>query len=98
MPGSRTSSSVVFHYVYILENDKDKLYIGYSSDLRERLKEHNLGLNFSTKYSNTWHIIYSEACLTKSDAIRRERYLKTNQGARLLKRRLKDYFYSKRNS
>ncbi len=37
-------------YVYILQSNKNKeLYIGYTSDLRKRIKEHNQGLNFSTK-------------------------------------------------
>jgi hypothetical protein len=38
-------------------------------------------------------VIYYEAYLNKEDAKRRERYSKTAQGQRLLKRRLKDYFY-----
>jgi hypothetical protein len=33
--------------------------------------------------------------LNKDDAERRERYLKTNQGARVVKRMLKEYFYKK---
>lgn len=37
-------------YTYILQSKKNnKLYIGYTSDLKKRLLEHNQGLNFSTK-------------------------------------------------
>ncbi len=94
MPGSETSSSIMFHYIYVLESEKNgSIYIGYTNNLGKRLKEHNRGLNFSTKPYIPWHMIYCEACLTESDARRREKYLKTNQGSRLLKRRLKDYFY-----
>ena len=75
-------------YVYVLKNENDKLYIGYTSDLKKRLIEHNQGLNFSTKHSLPWKIIYYEACLNQTDAKRREQYLKTTQGGRLLKRRL----------
>ena len=40
----------MFYYVYILESLKDKeLYVGYTTDLIKRFKEHNRGLNFSTK-------------------------------------------------
>lgn len=84
-------------YVYTIESLKSgNLYIGYTHDLAKRIKEHNQGLNFSTKSYRPWRCIYYEACLDEKDARRRERYLKTTQGNRLLKRRLKEYFYSKR--
>lgn len=73
------------------------MYIGYTSDLKRRVKEHNQGLNFSTKRYIPWEIIYYEACIEQSDAIRRERYLKTTQGNRLIKRRMRDYLYNKKN-
>ncbi|MDP2820707.1 MAG: GIY-YIG nuclease family protein [bacterium] len=85
-------------YVYVLESIKNNnLYIGYTTDLVSRIKEHNQGLNFSTKPEKPWKCIYYEACFNKNDAKRREKYLKTTQGQRLLKRRLKEYFYSKKN-
>lgn len=40
--------------------------------------------------------MYYEACTDKDDAVRREQYLKTTQGGRLIKRRLKEYFYKSR--
>ncbi len=83
-------------YNYVLRNDKNKeIYIGFTSDLRNRLKEHNQGLNLSTKRYRPWEIIYYEACLDEKDAKRREYYLKTTQGGRLLKRRLKEFLYKK---
>ena len=85
-------------YTYILQSNKNKeLYIGYSSDLKKRLLEHNQGLNFSTKRYIPWSIIYYEACKEKSDAKRREQYLKTTQGGRLIKRRIKDYLFKSKN-
>lgn len=85
-------------YVYVLESvGSGDLYIGSTNDLKSRLIEHNRGLNFSTKRYIPWDLIYYEACLSESDARRRERYFKTTQGRRLLKRRLKDYFFSKKN-
>ena len=81
-------------YNYVLHNDKyNQIYIGFTSDLKKRIVEHNQGLNLSTKRYRPWKIIYYEACHNKSDAVRRERYLKTTQGGRLLKRRLKNFFY-----
>lgn len=81
-------------YNYVLESKKNKnLYVGYTNNLRKRLKEHNQGLVFSTKPHRPWKLIYYEACSNKKDAERRENYLKTSQGQRLLKRRIKEYFY-----
>ena len=81
-------------YIYLLESINGKrLYVGYTSDLKKRLKEHNRGLNFSTKLYKPWKLIYYEACLNQDDAKRRERYLKKSQGSRMLKLRLKEYFY-----
>lgn len=83
-------------YTYVVESLKSEdLYIGYTSDLKKRVQEHNRGLSSYTKYKRPWKLIYYEACLNKNDAKRREKYFKTSQGRRLLKRRLKDYFYSR---
>ena len=87
----------MFYYVYALESIKfGNFYIGQTTDLRKCLAEHNRGLNFSTKPYLPWRLIYYEACLDKDDAERREKYLKNNQGSRLLKRRLKEYLYKNR--
>lgn len=86
----------MFYYTYILESIQyGNLYIGFTTDLTERIKKHSQGLNVSTKPYKPWRLIYYEAFLNKGEAQRREKYLKTNQGARMLKRKLKDYFYEK---
>jgi len=87
----------MFHFVYLLQSNTDgELYVGYTKDIKKRLKEHNQGLNFSTKSKKPWNLIFFEAYLNEKDAKRREKYLKTNQGARLLKRMLKEYFFAKK--
>lgn len=92
MPSRRISK---WHYVYILYSEKDKeLYIGYTQDLRQRIQQHNAKKNFSTKSRTPLFLIYTEACLNKEDARRREDYLKTTQGRRLLKLRLRKYLKS----
>ena len=81
-------------YVYCLESEKyDEMYFGYTKDLKRRFKEHNQKLNFSTKAYAPWKLIYYEACLNEKDAKRREKYLKTTQGRRMMKLRLKEYLY-----
>ncbi len=84
----------IFFYTYLIRSREfDEIYVGYTNDLKKRINEHNLGLNSSTKRYMPWQLIYYEACLDKNDAARRERYLKTSQGGRLIKRRLKEYLF-----
>jgi putative endonuclease len=86
-------------YNYVLESREGaNIYIGYTTNLKKRLLEHNQGLNSSTKRYGKWNLIYYEASLNELDAKRREKYLKTTQGGRLLKRRLKEYFYYKKKN
>jgi len=82
-----------WHYVYVLRSQKDKgLYIGYTKDLAIRLWQHNTKTNFSTKSRTPFDYIYVEACQNEKDAKRREDYLKTTQGGRFLKLRLREFF------
>lgn len=93
MPGVTTS---IFYYVYVLESLKDnQKYVGFTTNLKKRLQEHQKGLSFSTKPRLPMKLIYCEACLNKEDAIRREEYLKTTRGRRFLVKRLKIYYQSK---
>ena len=80
-------------YTYVLLGTNDHWYIGFTTDLRRRVKEHNQGSNFSTRPHRPLTLVYYGACLDRTDAERREKYLKTTQGGRLLKRRLKEYTY-----
>lgn len=82
-------------YVYILADQSEELYTGVTRDLKRRLLEHNHGKSISTK-GRHWRCIYYEACLEYEDSRRRERYLKTTQGQRMLKLRLKEYFRKRR--
>jgi len=99
MPGSENLITIMkFWYVYILQSFKNnQFYIGYTENLKRRFQEHNRGINFSTKPYKPWKLIHYEAYRDKKDAQRREKYLKTNQGSRLLKRMLKEYFYNKKS-
>jgi len=80
------------YYVYVLQSLKDKyFYVGYTPDLKLRIKKHNKGLVLATKDRRPLRIVYYEACLNRDDAIKRERYLKTSWGKRYIKNRLKNY-------
>jgi len=81
-----------WHYVYVLQSLKDKnFYIGYTQDLKKRLQRHSAKINFSTKSRLPLELIYIESCLNEEDARRREDYLKTSQGHRFLKLRLRKF-------
>ena len=79
-------------YVYVLQNNKSKWYIGSTKDLRKRILRHNSGKNKFTKYGIPWKLIYYEACLNKEDTRARKKYLKSGMGRRYLKNRLKFFF------
>ena len=64
-------------YTYVLKSaSKQKYYIGYSADLRERLKAHNDGNVASTKHFLPWEILYYEAYVDENLAKQREKILK----------------------
>jgi len=80
------------YYVYILKSEKDKnFYVGYSKDLKKRVKEHNDGKVPSTKKRIPFNLVYYEASLNQQDATHREKYLKTSWGKKYIKNRLKNY-------
>src|SRR5262245_38419049 len=90
MPSNTTSN--MFFYVYVLESMKDNnMYIGYTNNLKKRIKEHQAGYNFSTEFRRPFKLIYFEGGLDQEDAKRREHYLKTTQGRRFLSLRLIQY-------
>ena len=69
------------HYVYILYSKKlKKFYIGSTSDLKRRIKEHNDGKAVFTSSGIPWIIAYYEAFSEKQDASREEKFLKTGKG------------------
>ena len=80
------------HYTYLLQSIKDKdFYTGSIKNLKLRFEQHNKGLVESTRGRRPLKLVYYEACLTQEDATRREKYLKTYNGKRFLKSRLKSY-------
>jgi putative endonuclease len=68
------------YYVYALKNRFNKIYIGYSGNLNNRLKEHNSGSVRSTKSGRPWQIAYTEEYREEEFAQKREKYLKSCVG------------------
>jgi putative endonuclease len=77
--------------VYVLRSLKNgKRYIGYTSKSEfKRLYEHNSGCNKWTKINRPFNIIYTEKYENKTETIKREEFLKSGQGRKLLDQLLK---------
>lgn len=80
-------------YVYVLQSDTDNgLYIGFTADLKRRLREHRAGASMSTAHRGPWMLVYYEAYLEESDALGRERFLKSGAGRTYLKKQCRHHF------
>ena len=76
-------------FIYILKSLKDeKLYVGFTNNLKRRLNNHNKGKVFSTKSRCPFGLIYYEAYLSKEDAQKREKFFKTGWGRNYIKKNL----------
>ncbi len=72
--------------VYILKSTLDgQLYAGFTTDLQQRLYEHNSGTVPSTRDRKPLQLVFFESYVNKKDALRRERYFKTSAGKKALK-------------
>ena len=79
------------YYVYILKSGLDEhLYIGYTTDLRKRIRHHQNGEVPSTKFRLPFELIFYEAYKSMADAKRKEKYLKTSKGKSSLHLMLRD--------
>lgn len=77
-------------YVYVLQSQvSGYLYVGYSANLKRRLREHLNHKVCSTAKLTELELIHYEAYKSDLDAHRRELYLKTTQGKKMLKIMLK---------
>lgn len=71
-------------YVYVLlsEDEDQKTYIGYSSDLKKRLASHNSVENTGWTANRKWKLVYYEAYASEKDARVRESKLKQDGRSR----------------
>ena len=76
------------YWIYILESIRDSShYVGSTEkNVEDRLQRHNKGDYRYTKGYCPWKVIYSEPFKSRSEAIKRERFLKSGVGRQELKR------------
>jgi len=75
-------------YVYVIYNSSSrKIYIGQTNNLEKRLLEHNskLGNHFTAKLDGEWILIYKEDLNSRSEAIKREKQLKSFKGREFIR-------------
>ena len=82
-----SSSQAVPHSVYALYSASyDKLYVGETSDLPDRFKSHNeLATKGWTVRYRPWSLLYSEECVDRTEARKREKQLKSGRGREFLR-------------
>jgi len=84
------------NYFYILRSLKNnKLYLGYTSDLKKRIKSHNSKQNKASKPNTPYELIFYSGFTNKYDAVECEKYFKTTAGWRRLKKMLKNTLANK---
>jgi putative endonuclease len=79
------------YYVYMLKSLEEKTvtYVGYTSDIKKRIKLHNLGKGAKFTRGRKWKLIYKEKLNSKKEAISREYYIKKN---RYLRNKIKNKY------
>ena len=75
----------MYYYVYMIktiDGFKNKTYVGYTNDLKERLSKHNSNLGAKSTKGYKWKIIYKKKFITKSSAMAFEYKLKKDRNRR----------------
>lgn len=78
--------------VYILFSSKSKRnYTGYTTNLIERFKSHNIYGKDSTRFYRPWIVVHVEFFSTKEEALNREKYFKAGRGSALKNNLINQY-------
>ena len=72
--------------VYAIKSKVDgRIYVGFTKNIENRLKEHNSGKTRSTKGYRPWILIFTEECESRVAARKLEVYYKSGIGKEKLK-------------
>ena len=73
------------YYTYIIQSQKNgRFYIGSCHDIDIRIERHNAGATPSTKSGRPWKLVYSESYETNSEALKREREIKSKKSRKYI--------------
>ena len=71
--------------VYILHSKSiDKFYVGYTNDLKRRIREHNRKKGKFTDRGIPWTIVHTEQFPCKEEAMRREKFIKAKKSRQFI--------------
>ena len=59
-------------------------YVGYTSNLQERITRHNTGRSKFTSRYNEWELAHEERFENKSEAIKREKFIKSKKSSKFI--------------
>ena len=84
--GQLTVGGVIYTVYAISNQESGKLYIGQTNNIERRIEEHNSkrGNHYSAKFTGEWKLIYQESAATRTEALRREKQLKSARGRQFL--------------
>ena len=77
--------------VYVLKNNNGGYYVGYTGNLNDRLERHINGRSSFTSRCEEWKLVYTEEYVDKSEAIRRERFIKNQKSRRYIEILISQY-------
>lgn len=77
------------YYVYVIKSVAfpEKTYVGYSTNLKQRLSVHNAGGSYHTAKYTPWELVVYIGFVDKSAAMAFEKYLKSNSGREFTQKR-----------
>jgi len=75
--------------VYALFNKKhNKIYIGQTRDIKERIRLHKEKLfknSYTSRFDGSWLLIHREGFSTRKEALKREKELKSYRGREFIR-------------
>jgi putative endonuclease len=74
--------------VYVIYNSQaEKYYVGQTEDISRRLVQHNdhTYRSYTSRFPGEWKLIHKESVATRSEALKREKSLKTGNGRAYIK-------------
>jgi putative endonuclease len=75
----------------IYSHSADKFYIGFTENLKERLKKHNASHKGFTGKFHDWKFVYIETFYTKKEATSREKQIKSWKSRQLILKLIQNY-------
>ncbi len=76
-------------FVYLILNKNNTSYVGYTNNLKKRLKKHNNSKGAKFTRGKKWILIYYKQLKSKSEAMKEEYKLKKNY---ILRKKIKKKF------